>query len=107
MGLAPPRAVRRRDPAGQRWAARTPHRPRNRADAYHQKGDLDKAIRDLDAAIEVEAEPADASNVERSTMWIARGDVGRGIADLSEVIRLDPKDDLGLLRPEQRLRRKR
>ena len=64
----------------------------SRAIAYRERGDLDKAIHDLDAAIKLKPNWP-LYYEDRGAIWITRGDVGRGIADLSEAIRLNPKDD--------------
>src|SRR5690242_19011626 len=63
----------------------------NRGNALREKGALDRAMADFDAAIRLEPRLADAY-VNRGITWYRRGDFDRAIADYDEAIRLDPAD---------------
>jgi tetratricopeptide (TPR) repeat protein len=63
---------------------------RNRGDARRDKGDLDGAIADYDAAIRLNPEYAYAYN-NRGNAWYDKGDLDRAIADYDAAIRIDPK----------------
>ena len=62
----------------------------NRAAAYHEKGDNDRAIADLNEAIRLDPKFAMAFN-NRGAAYNEQGDNDRAIADLNEAIRIDPK----------------
>jgi lipoprotein NlpI len=62
----------------------------NRAVAYLEKGDLDRAVTDYSEAIRIDPEDANALN-GRGAAYRATGDLDRAGADYNEAIRLDPK----------------
>src|SRR5580698_3420381 len=62
----------------------------NRAAAYHEQGDIDRAIADLNEAIRLDPKLAMALN-NRGAAYSEKGDNDRAIADFSEAVRLDPK----------------
>src|ERR1700686_25236 len=62
----------------------------NRAAAYHEQGDNDRAIADLNEAIRLDPKLAMAFN-NRGAAYNEQGDNDRAIADYNEAIRLDPK----------------
>src|SRR5665647_2576040 len=62
----------------------------NRAAAYHDKGDLDRAIADYNEAIRLDPKHAKAF-FGRGIAFSDKGDNDRAIADFNEAIRLDPK----------------
>src|SRR5262249_52469024 len=62
----------------------------SRGIAWHDKGDLDRAIADYSEAIRLNPKLATAY-YNRGIAWRAKGDLDRAIADYSEAIRLDPK----------------
>ena len=62
----------------------------NRAAAYHEQGDIDRAIADLNEAIRLDPKLAMALN-NRGAAYNERGDNDRAIADYNEAIRIDPK----------------
>ena len=62
----------------------------NRANAYSDKGDKDRAIADYNEAIRLDPKDARAFN-NRGTAYSDKGDNDRAIADYNETIRLDPK----------------
>lgn len=61
----------------------------NRASAYQTRGDYDRAIRDYDAAILLDASDPDAF-LNRGVVCGTRGDHARAIRDFDAAIRLDP-----------------
>jgi tetratricopeptide (TPR) repeat protein len=63
----------------------------NRGNAYHDKGDNDRAIADYDEAIRLDPKRAKAFK-NRGCAYLEKGDNGRAIADYSEAILIDPKD---------------
>jgi lipoprotein NlpI len=63
----------------------------NRAGAYANKGDNDRAIADASEAIRLDPKDAFAYN-NRAGAYLNKRDNDRAIADASEAIRLDPKD---------------
>src|SRR3984893_535476 len=63
----------------------------NRAAAYRDKGDNDRAIADYSEAIRLDPKRAEAFLV-RGLAFNDKGDNDHAIADVSEAIRLDPKD---------------
>src|SRR5262249_1621776 len=62
----------------------------NRATAYDEKKDDDRAIADLNEAIRLNPQFAGAFN-NRGVTFRGRKDYDRSVADFSEAIRLDPK----------------
>jgi tetratricopeptide (TPR) repeat protein len=62
----------------------------NRAAAYHDQGDNDRAIADLNEAIRLDPKLAMAFN-NRGAAYNEQGDNDRAIADYNEAIRIDPK----------------
>jgi tetratricopeptide (TPR) repeat protein len=62
----------------------------NRATAYHDQGDNDRAIADYNEVIGLDPEFA-AAFLGRGVAYSDKGDNDRAISDFSEVIRLDPK----------------
>ena len=61
----------------------------NRGTAYLDKGDIDRAIQDLDRAIRLDPNYANAFN-SRGVAYEAKGEYERAIQDLDQAIRLDP-----------------
>ena len=76
-------------------AARMRYRPampvilESRANAWHAKGDLDRALADYDELIGFHMYNA-SIHTGRGGVWAAKGDYDRAIADYDEAIRLDP-----------------
>lgn len=66
--------------------------------ALHDKGDLDRAMSDLDNAIRLNPQDALAYS-DRGIMWRERRDVDRAIADFTEAIRLNPQPRSDLAGP--------
>ena len=60
----------------------------NRSGGYRAKGDLDRAIADLDKALQLNAKSHRALT-ERASIYHAKGDLDRAIADYNRVLRLD------------------
>jgi tetratricopeptide (TPR) repeat protein len=60
-----------------------------RGNIYGSKGDLDRAIADLSAAIRLEPDSAEFRSY-RGLAYAMKGDLDRAIADYDEAIRLDP-----------------
>ena len=63
----------------------------NRGNAWHAKGDNDRAIADYTEAIRLDPREARAFN-NRAVAWQAKGEYDRAIADCNEAIRLDPQE---------------
>ena len=63
-----------------------------RGNRYSRNGVYERAIADYTAAIDLDAECADAW-FNRGVSWYEVGDYAQSIADLTEAIRLDPEDD--------------
>ena len=63
----------------------------NRGIAYWEKGDLDRAIVDLNEAIELNPDDANAYN-NRGNIYHNKGDLDRAIADFNNAIELNPDD---------------
>ena len=62
----------------------------NRSAAYHEQGDNDRALADLNKAIRLDPKFAMAFN-NRGAAYNERSDNDRAIADYNEAIRIDPK----------------
>lgn len=62
----------------------------NRGNAYHAKGDEDRAISDYDQAIRLNPKFANAYG-GRGNAYQSKGDNDRAMVDYNEAIRLDPK----------------
>jgi lipoprotein NlpI len=62
----------------------------NRGNAYHGKGDHDRAIADHSEAIRIEPKYGPAYN-GRGNTYHSQGNYDRAIADYGEAVRLDPK----------------
>ena len=60
----------------------------NRGAAYESTGELDLALRDLDAALDIESR-SDAYH-NRGNVHFKKGDYGRAIRDYGEALKLDP-----------------
>jgi monovalent cation:H+ antiporter-2, CPA2 family len=60
----------------------------NRSGGYRAKGDLDRAIADLDKALQLNAKSHRALT-ERASIYHAKGDLDRAIADYDRALRLD------------------
>jgi tetratricopeptide (TPR) repeat protein len=67
----------------------------NRSRAYVDKGDLDRALADLDEAVRLDPKDVETRRV-RGFLRLMLGAYGRAVAELSEAIALDP-DDLSLV----------
>jgi tetratricopeptide (TPR) repeat protein len=63
----------------------------NRGNVLRDRGELDRAIADFDAAIRLDPKSAD-SHINRGIARYRRGDLDRAIADYDEAIRLEPDD---------------
>jgi tetratricopeptide (TPR) repeat protein len=63
----------------------------DRGNAWHAKGDHDRAIADYSEAINLAAKDA-TGDYNRGYAWYARGDRDRAIADYNEAIKLDPRN---------------
>jgi tetratricopeptide (TPR) repeat protein len=61
----------------------------SRAEAYDDKGDMDRAIADLNKAIELDPKNVTAFE-NRGTLFVRSGKPDRAIEDYNEAIRLDP-----------------
>jgi tetratricopeptide (TPR) repeat protein len=59
--------------------------------AYKRKGDPEKAMADLEAAIKLNPKEALAWRVRGAT-WASKGDYQKAVADYSESIRIDPEN---------------
>jgi len=68
---------------------------RERAFDWSKRGDLDRAIADLDQAIQLAPDDVRAYR-DRGNAWGRKGDTDRALADYEQAIRLHP-DDPGLL----------
>src|SRR4029077_14037182 len=62
----------------------------NRGNAYHDKGDMDRAIADYTEAIRLDPKNVNAYG-HRGVTYRDKGDLDLAIADFTEVIRLVPK----------------
>jgi tetratricopeptide (TPR) repeat protein len=62
----------------------------NRARAWRDKGELDRAIADFTEAIKLDPKVAQLYN-SRGVTWGTKGELDRAIADFTEAIRLDPQ----------------
>ena len=62
----------------------------NRAGAWWDKGDFDRAIADYSAAVRLDPNNAVALT-NRGVVWRDKGNIDRAIADYNEAIRVDPK----------------
>jgi tetratricopeptide (TPR) repeat protein len=60
-----------------------------RSGFYQRKGDLDRAIADLDAALRLDSSQADPL-VARGELWRAKGDRPRAVADFAAALKLNP-----------------
>ena len=65
----------------------------NRAAAYHERGDNDRAVADYNEAIRLDPKSGKAF-VGRGEVFGSRGDFERAIADYNEAIRLNPKSSV-------------
>src|ERR1039458_9239502 len=65
----------------------------NRGIAYHDKKDLDAAMRDLNQALSLKADFPGALN-SRGNVYTDLKDYDRAIADYNEALRLDPNHKL-------------
>ena len=63
----------------------------NRGNFLRDRGELDRAIADFDAAVRLEPKSAD-TYINRGIARYRRGDLDRAIADYDEAIRIDPED---------------
>ena len=63
----------------------------NRGNILRDRGELDRAIADFDAAVRLEPKSAD-TYINRGIARYRRGDLDRAIADYDEAIRIDPSD---------------
>src|SRR5689334_5928351 len=63
-----------------------------RANAYQDKKDYDRAIKDYDEAIRLNPNYGDAYN-NRGLTYKSKKEFDRAIEDFNEAIRLNPKDD--------------
>ncbi len=61
----------------------------NRGNAYDDKGDVDRAIADYNAALQIDANYA-AAYYNRGIAWRRKGDLDRAIADYDQAIKLNP-----------------
>ena len=59
--------------------------------AWHEKGDLDRALQDFDKVIAL-APQSDGARNNRAAVFIDKGNFDRAIEDYNEAIRLAPKD---------------
>ena len=62
-----------------------------RGTIYRRKGDFEKAVADLDRAIELEPNSPGCYEI-RAAMWLQRGDYDRGMADIQAALRLNAND---------------
>ena len=62
-----------------------------RGRAWYSKGTHDRAIADLDEAIRIDPNFADAYN-ERGRVWLAKGEYDKAITQFDEAIRLKPSE---------------
>src|SRR6185312_3172666 len=58
--------------------------------AWIEKGEFDKAIKDLDEAVRLNPKLAEAF-ASRSGLWAEKGEFDKAIKDSDSAIRLDPK----------------
>ena len=63
----------------------------HRGEAYRQKGDLDRALTDLNEAIRLKPDFEEAL-FSRCRVWRRKGDAGRAMPDCTEAARLKPDD---------------
>jgi tetratricopeptide (TPR) repeat protein len=63
----------------------------HRGEAYRQKGDLDRALTDLNEAIRLKPDFEEAL-FSRCQVWRRKGDAGRAMPDCTEAARLKPDD---------------
>jgi lipoprotein NlpI len=78
----------RSEPSRRVFALRAYHA---RAMAEATKGELDRAISDIDQAMQLESKPNPSLYGARGEVWRAKGELDRAVADFGEAIRLDPK----------------
>src|SRR5215207_2933712 len=70
---------------------KTPTEFNNRGNAWADKREFDKAIKDYDEAIRLDPKYADAFN-NRGLAWAGKREFDKAIKDYDEAIRLDPKE---------------
>jgi curved DNA-binding protein CbpA len=94
-GIAPAEAaiesVTRRQPAGALPLPATASSYRDSAMDWSRKGDLDRAIADLERAIELAPQDPEAYR-QRGNAWGRKGDVDQALADYDRALRIAPKD---------------
>ena len=64
---------------------------RNRGNAYHDKGDSDRAIADYTEAIRLDPKHVNAYN-GRGNIYRDKGDIDRALAEYAKAIQLDPNN---------------
>src|SRR5215468_5820903 len=64
---------------------------RERAIDWSKKGDLDKAIADLDQAVRLAPDDAQAYH-DRGNAWVRKGDTDRALADFERALQIEPQD---------------
>jgi curved DNA-binding protein CbpA len=64
---------------------------RERAIDWNRKGDLDKAIADLNQAVRLAPDDAQAYH-ERGNAWGRKGDTDRALADYERALQIEPRD---------------
>ena len=69
----------------------------NRALAFRDKGDFDRALADAEDALRRDPKSV-AIYSARGEIWRMKGDLDRALADQNQAVRMDPKSPLPFLR---------
>jgi Tfp pilus assembly protein PilF len=65
----------------------------DRGAVYMEKGDLDRAIEEINKGIDIDPNEAGAYKI-RGAVYFKKGDLARGVADLHKTLELDPNQQI-------------